>query len=236
MAFEAKEVKLAGSILDADFSNLLEQIRIAVDAGLDMLHFDIADGCFVPKITFGVNVVESVRRRFAIPSEVHLMVVNPERYVEPFANLGVEYVYFHYEATRYHYRVIRLIQEKGAKAGIALNPSTELLLVKNLLEHVDAVLVMLVEPGFGGQQMIEGALSKVAALRKYREKRGLEYKIAVDGGIKHTNVDKVLKAGADIVVVGSGIFKEGDIASAVRKLKEIMSESSGQRVPSNRQG
>ena len=223
-----RNVKLSGSILNADFSMLWSQIKEAIDAGLDMLHFDIADGCFVPNLTFGVCVVRSVRKRATLPSEAHLMVVNPERYVQPLTDLGIEYVYFHYEATNAHYRITRQIQEGGSKAGVALNPSTDVILVRNLLEAVDAVLVMLVEPGYGGQPMIESTLSKVRALRNYREEEGLEYEIIVDGGIKHTNVDRVIEAGADIVVVGSGIFKQEDIAEAVRRLKERMRELSGE--------
>jgi len=221
-----RRVILSGSILDADFTILGEQVKEAIDSGLDMIHYDIIDGVFAPNISFGINVVKSLEKIVKVSSEAHLMTIRPEIFIEQFAKLSsVEIIYFHYEVTNVHYRHISLIKSFGKKAGIAINPSTDVRLLDNLLNELDAVLVLLVEPGFGGQKMMKSILNKVRYLAAIREKEKLDFKIAVDGGIKAHNVKEVVKAGADIVVVGSGIFKQSSISRAVKELKQNISNA-----------
>lgn len=213
---------LSGSILDADFWELGRQVREAVEGGVDALHFDVADTSFTPTISFGPRVVASVARAAGVPCEAHLMVEKPEAVAQQLAGSGVSRVYFHVEATRAPFRVVQALSDLGFEPGVALSPATGVGVVEPLLPHVAAVLVLLVEPGLGGQRMIKGALRKVAELRAARERERYSYLIAVDGGIKPDNVADVVKAGADIVVVGSAIFASGDPRRAAREVKERM--------------
>ena len=216
---------LSASILNADFTRLWECVSEALSSGADMVHFDIADGCFVPNLTFGPMIVKALRKVTNAPFDAHLMVVNPEQYIEELAELKVEYIYFHYEATRSHYRLAKKIRDYGVKAGIALNPSTPVNSLTDILPDIDAVLIMLVEPGFGGQKMIPRMLGKIKALARLREEEGMNYVIVADGGIKVHNVAEVVRSGADIIVVGSGIFAQEDIGAAVTALKKKISEA-----------
>jgi ribulose-phosphate 3-epimerase len=214
-----RRVLLSGSILDADFSDLGHQVREAVEGGVDLLHFDIADTSFTPTISFGPRVVASVAKSAGVPGEAHLMVGEPEPIARQLVGSGVSRVYFHVEASRTPFRTLQALSDMGFEPGVALNPATRVESVEPLLPHARAVLVLLVEPGLGGQRMIRGALSKVAALRSLREREGYSYLIAVDGGVKPENVAEVVAAGADIVVAGSAIFASGDPRGAAGELK-----------------
>lgn len=220
-----RKVSVSGSILDADFSNPAAQIAAAVKGGLDLLHFDIADTTFTSTISFGPKVVASILKAAGVPGEAHLMVSSPEQLVQQLAGLGLTRIYFHVEATLTPYRVISKIRSIGAGAGVVLNPSTSLSIVEHLLADVDSVLVLLVEPGLGGQEMMSRLLSKVRSLQLLRETEGHKYLIAVDGGIKPHNVVEVARAGADIVVIGSAIFGSKDPLASVTEIKEKLREA-----------
>ncbi len=210
---------LAPSILSANFANLEKDIKEAESAGADLLHVDVMDGRFVPNITVGIPVVESIRKVTHLPLDVHLMIVEPEKYISDFVKAGANWISFHYEAVTHHHRIVTMIKELGAKAGIALNPSTPVFLLEEILPYLDFVLVMSVNPGFGGQKFIESSTSKIKKLKQIIEKRELCVKIEVDGGIKLNNVEKVLKAGAEIIVAGSAVFC-GNIRENVKAFKK----------------
>ena len=212
---------LAPSILSADFANLERDIKEAESAGADLLHVDVMDGRFVPNITVGIPVVESIRKVTELPIDVHLMIVEPEKYIPDFIKAGADWVSFHYEAATHHHRIVTMIKELGAKAGIVLNPSSPIHLLEEILPYLDFVLVMSVNPGFGGQKFIESSVRKVEKLKRMIDEMELKVTIEVDGGIKHDNVDKVLKAGAEVIVAGSAVFK-GNIRENVRRFKERM--------------
>ncbi|MFP3137739.1 MAG: ribulose-phosphate 3-epimerase [Nitrososphaeria archaeon] len=210
---------LSGSVLEVDFWDVGDAVSEAVRAGLHRLHFDVTDGAFVPRISFGDRIVRSIARRAGVPSDVHLMVERPELQAAHFGgveNLGT--IYFHVEAARDPGAAIRAIRALGARVGVAISPGSEISAVERLLGGVDAVLVMLVEPGAGGQRMIPGMLGRIRALDGARRRMGLDLEIAADGGIRAENAREVLEAGADVLVVGSGIFGQGDITGAVRRL------------------
>ncbi|SMP08498.1 ribulose-phosphate 3-epimerase [Desulfurobacterium pacificum] len=217
---------LAPSILSADFSRLGEQISIVESAGADILHVDVMDGRFVPNITVGIPVVESIRKITEMPIDVHLMIVEPEKYVVDFVKAGANLVSFHFEAAVHHHRIIEEIKKAGAKAGIVINPSTPVFFLENILEYVDFVLVMSVNPGFGGQKFINSSLKKIKKLKELIEKEKLSTLIEVDGGVKADNVNEVVQAGADIIVAGSAIFK-GNIKENVLEFKRRLSYEAG---------
>lgn len=214
-----RQVLISGSILDADFSCIIEQIREAASSGLDILHFDIADTSFTPTVSFGPKVVSSIAKKTDIPCEAHLMVTNPEKIVTQLAEPTIETIYFHYEATTTPFRLISQIRKQGAKPGVAINPSTSIKALEHVLPEVDAVLVLLVEPGIGGQKMMKNLLSKITQLRQIREREGYSYLIAADGGIKPHNIGEVATAGVDIAIVGSAIFAQPNPGEAVKRLK-----------------
>jgi len=219
----ARGIVLSGSILDADFAALLQQVEAALRGGVDILHFDVADTSYTPTVSFGPRVVASLLSRVRVPGEVHLMVRDPSVLLAQLAEAGAARVYFHVEAVQAPFRLIAQIRDLGMEPAVALNPATGVGLVEMLLPEVSAVLVLLVEPGLGGQRMIRGALRKVELLRRVREREGLGFLIAVDGGIKPDNVAEVVGAGADIVVVGSAIFRSGDPEGAAREIKRRIS-------------
>jgi len=215
------KVKIASSILAADFGCLYEEIK-KVEKEADLLHFDIMDGHFVPNITFGPEVVASLREKTSLPVEVHLMVDNPQQWIEPFAQAGSDTVIFHLETSFHAYRLITSIKEKGIKVGVALNPSTSLENLKYILSQLDMVLLMTVNPGFGGQTFLSECLPKIRDLRQICRERELFFDIEVDGGINQQTALEAVEAGANILVVGTAIFSMVNPQKAVRKLKEII--------------
>jgi ribulose-phosphate 3-epimerase len=214
---------LAPSILSADFANLERDIKEAERAGAELLHVDVMDGRFVPNITVGIPVVESIRKITELPIDVHLMIVEPEKYIPDFIKAGADWISFHFEAAVHHHRIVSQIKELGAKAGVAVNPSTPVSFLEEILPYLDFVLVMSVNPGFGGQRFIESSLKKIEKLRKAAEEVNPELLIEVDGGIKVENVERVLAAGARVIVAGSAVFK-GDITQNVRAFKEKLNQ------------
>ena len=214
-------IKLAPSILSADFARLGEQIDELSRAGADYVHVDVMDGHFVPNITIGAPVVASIRRATALPLDVHLMIERPERYVSQFAEAGADIITVHVESSPHLQAAIRLVKELGAKAGVSLNPPTPLAAVEEFLPHVDLVLVMSVNPGFGGQSFMRETLPRIASVRRILDDRGLHAELEVDGGINTDNARDIVEAGANVLVAGNSIFgaREG-IAAAMRKLRE----------------
>jgi len=217
-------IKLAPSILSADFARLGEQIGEAVRAGADYIHVDVMDGHFVPNITIGAPVVASVRRVTTLPLDVHLMIEHPERYISQFAEAGADIITVHVEASPHLHATIRLIKELGARAGVSLNPPTPLGVVEEFLPHVDLVLVMSVNPGFGGQYFIPDTLPRIVSVRRILNDRKLHAELEVDGGINADNAPDIVKAGANVLVAGSSIFKAQEgISGAMRRLREVTS-------------
>ena len=200
-------MKIAPSILSADYVNLQRDVRVVEQAGADLLHVDIMDGHFVPNLTFGPGIVQALRPITNLPLDVHLMVEAPEAWITPFAQAGADTLLVHVEATPHILRVIQQMKEAGVKAGVVVNPGTPLTALEELLPVVDQVLVMTVNPGFGGQQFLPAMAEKVARLAKAREALGLHFAIEVDGGINERTSKQVATAGADIAVAGSYIFK-----------------------------
>ena len=214
---------LSPSILAADFTRLGEQIREADQAGAEYLHFDVMDGLFVPSISFGMPVLTSVRKATDRVLDVHLMIENPERYVDEFADCGADLITVHAESCRHLDRVITQIHQKGKKAGVALNPATSLSVLDYVLDKVDMVLIMTVNPGFGGQKFIESSCQKIRELKAMIETAGLQVDIEVDGGINSATLPRVLEAGANVIVAGSAVFR-GNIAENVTVLRNIMAQ------------
>ncbi|MGB9840193.1 ribulose-phosphate 3-epimerase, partial [Thermovenabulum sp.] len=194
--------KIAPSILSADFSNLEQEIKKVEDFGADFIHIDVMDGNFVPNITLGPCVIESIRKVTNLPFDVHLMIEYPERYLKDFAEAGADIISFHQEATRHVHRTIQDIKKFGKKAGIAINPATPVSLIEDILEEVDLILVMSVNPGFGGQSFIKSTLKKISTLKQIILKNDYKTLIEVDGGINEDNAEEIVKAGADILVAG----------------------------------
>ena len=213
-------IEIAPSILSADFSRLGEQIKTVERAGASLLHVDVMDGRFVPNITVGLPVVRAISRATQLPIDAHLMIVEPARYVESFVEAGAHMVSIHIEADPHVHRTLTAIRAAGAQAGIAINPATSLAALEEAIKFVDFVLVMSVNPGFGGQEFISSSLDKVRRLRKMLDERGLKARIEIDGGIDQDNVAEVAGAGAEIIVSGSAIFGASDPAVALRELRE----------------
>ena len=212
-------VKIAPSILSADFSRLGDEVRAVEDAGADWIHVDVMDGRFVPNITIGPLVVEAVRKVTKLPLDVHLMIENADLYIEDFANAGADIISVHVEACPHLHRTIQSIKEKGVKAGVVLNPATTLFSLDEIIEQVDMVLLMSVNPGFGGQKFIKSVLSKIELLRNTLDESGVELDVEVDGGIKPDNADIIKQAGANVLVAGSAIFGSDDYKKAIEALR-----------------
>ena len=212
---------LSPSILAADFTQLGEEIRRADEAGAQYIHYDVMDGMFVPSITFGMPVLSSIRKITDRILDVHLMIENPERYIDEFADCGADIITVHAESCRHLDRVISQIHQKGIKAGVALNPATSLSVLDYILDKVDMVLIMTVNPGFGGQKFIESSYDKIRELKKRITEKKLQTDIQVDGGINTKTLPGVLEAGANIIVAGSAVFK-GDIQKNVQELQSMM--------------
>jgi ribulose-phosphate 3-epimerase len=217
------EYYIAPSLLSADFGRLAEEVRTVEKAGADLLHVDIMDGRFVPNLTIGPPVVAAIKRCATLPLDVHLMIVEPEKYLEDFAAAGADIITVHAEATHHLQRALARIRELGKKPGVSLNPSTSLSAVEWVLSDVDMVLLMTVNPGFGGQVFLPGMLGKIELLRSQLSelsRAGHEVDIQVDGGIKTDNVAEVVRAGANVIVSGSGIFGTKDYGKTIALMKE----------------
>ena len=214
---------LAPSLLAADFARLGEQMRMIDQAGAHYFHYDVMDGQFVPNISMGLPVLQSIRKVTKKKLDVHLMIQNPERYISDFSDAGADILTVHAETCTHLDQVVRDIKREGILAGVALNPSTPLNVLDYVLPEVDMVLIMTVNPGYGGQKMIPYTLDKVRELRGIIQRRGLSTDIEVDGGVKIDNVDQFLNAGANVIVSGSGIFK-GDLAGNVEAFLEKMGQ------------
>ena len=197
---------LAPSLLSADFSNLGSEIKKIEDNQGGAVHIDVMDGSFVPEITYGEPVIRSIRKLTKLPFDVHLMVDKPELHVKAFADAGADWITFHYEATNHAHRIIQMIHEMEKKAGIAVCPGTSISVLSEILPCADIILVMTVNPGWGGQKIIPSCVEKVAQLKRYREEHGLNFKISVDGGVNNETLQSVIDAGTDIVVSGSCFF------------------------------
>jgi ribulose-phosphate 3-epimerase len=221
---------IAPSILSSDFARLAEQVELVKQAGARMIHVDVMDGHFVPNLTLGPPVVKCLRAATDLLLDCHLMIENPDRYTPDFVAAGAGIVTVHQEACPHLHRSLQLIRSEGARAGVAINPATPVSTLEHVLADVALVLVMSVNPGFGGQEFLSFALDKVEALRAIREERNLNFQIEIDGGISLDNVGAVVNAGADILVAGSSIFGTSDPASAVRSMQERIREARMVRV------
>lgn len=213
---------LAPSILNADLSNLAQQIRLVEMAGADWIHCDVMDGHFVPNLTFGPVMVKAAKRVTKLPLDVHLMIENPDKYLEEFAEAGADTITVHQEAVVHLNRTVNKIKELGIKAGVAINPATPVDTLYDIAEYVDLVLVMSVNPGFGGQSFIPGALRKIKEAAELRAKFQADFLIEVDGGLDKITTPEVLKAGCDVFVTGSSIFKSDNVTASTAELKNII--------------
>lgn len=218
-----RPIKIAPSLLSADFADIAAQIRLVEDAGVDELHLDSMDGRFVPNLTWGMKIVKDLRRLTGLTFDCHLMIAEPERYVDAFREAGADVITFHYEATPHQHRLLRHLRDIGAKAGIAINPGTPTVMLHDLLEEIDRVLVMSVNPGFGGQSFIERALAKVSEVRALLDARNPACEIEVDGGIGLPNLERAVQAGADVLVAGNSVFGAADPADAIRAMRARIS-------------
>lgn len=213
-------IKIAPSILSADFSRLGEEVKAIETAGADYVHIDVMDGHFVPNITIGPLVVDAVRPVTGLPLDVHLMIENPDQYIPPFAKAGADIIVVHAEAVRHLHRTIQLIKSFGKKAGVSLNPATSLSALDIILPDLDLVLLMTVNPGFGGQSFIESSLPKITEVRRRINALGLPIELEVDGGVKVDNIGKIAAAGADVFVAGSAVFGTDNYQMTISQLKE----------------
>ncbi|HEU5424162.1 MAG TPA: ribulose-phosphate 3-epimerase [Nitrolancea sp.] len=216
-------IAIAPSILTADLANLAREVERVEAAGADYLHLDVMDGVFVPNISFGAPVVAAVRQITRLPLDVHLMIVQPERYVEQFAAAGADSITVHVEACTHLHRTVQQIHEAGARAAVALNPATPLVMLEDILPYLEMILLMSVNPGFGGQEFIPTTLEKIRRLRRILDERGSGALIETDGGVKADNLRAVAEAGADIAVVGSGVFNPTQtVEEAMRALRDAV--------------
>ena len=223
-------IELAPSILAADFARLGEQVRSAGDGGASVIHVDIMDGHFVPNLTIGPPVVKSLRQATALPLDCHLMIENPDEFIPAFAEAGANWMSVHQEACRHLNRTLHLIKSHGCLAGVVINPATPVNTLEEVIDIVDYVLVMSVNPGFGAQKFIPSTLHKMRRLAEIRSERGLSYRIEVDGGVAHDTVADVVRAGAEILVAGNAVFGRGDPKKNAQDLLQAASEAAMVRV------
>lgn len=212
-------IKIAPSILSADFSKLGEEIELLDKGGADYIHIDVMDGAFVPNITLGAPIVKALRNRTDKVFDVHLMVESPSRYIDDFVDAGADIITIHYEAEKHIDRAIQYIKSKGVKAGVVLNPGTPTIMIKDLIKDLDMVLIMSVNPGFGGQSFIEYSLEKVKEVDEMRKKYNKELIIEIDGGIGLNNIKAAREAGVDVAVAGSAVYKNGEVIKNISELK-----------------
>jgi len=223
-------VEIAPSVLAADFASLGEAIRAVERGGVSMLHVDVMDGHFVPNISIGVPVVASLRKATRLTLDVHLMIENPELYIEAFAAAGADMISVHQEATPHLDRALTMIREHGCRCGAVINPSTPVSMLSEVLGKLDYVLVMSVNPGFGGQSFIPESLNKVRHLRELREQENYRFRIEIDGGVGPENISDVVRAGAEILVAGTSVFRTADPAAAVQSLMHLAGDALAQKV------
>jgi len=223
-------IELASSILSADFAHLADQVRSATEGGAAVIHVDIMDGHFVPNLTIGPPVVKSLRRATDLPLDCHLMIENPDEFIPVFIEAGADWVSVHQEATRHLNRTLHLIRSHGAQAGVVINPATPVDALTEVLDIVDYVLVMSVNPGFGAQKFLPNSLHKMRKLAQIRAERGLNYRIEVDGGIALETVAEVVRAGAEILVAGNAVFGNGDPKTNAQRLLKAATEATLQKV------
>lgn len=214
-------IKLSPSILSANFMKLGEEIQLLEKCGVPYLHLDVMDGIFVPNISMGMPIIKSIRSITNMMLDAHFMIIEPERYIDEFINLGCDIINFHFEATKNHSEIIKKIKLAGKKVGITIKPTTNYTEIIKYLEDLDLVLIMSVEPGFGGQKFVEETFYKIRNIRDYIDKNNLKCEIEVDGGIKLDNVEKVIEAGADVIVVGSDIFAKDDKEKTLNEYNKI---------------
>ncbi len=212
---------IAPSLLAADFTHLAKAVELVNDSQADWFHLDVMDGRFVPNISFGMFIIKQIKAIAKKPLDVHLMILEPEKYIEQFAEAGADVITVHYEACPHIHRTIAQIQATGAKAGVAINPGTPVSVLEDVLEDLDMVLLMSVNPGYGGQRFIYRTINKVQALKEQLAIRNLDKLIEIDGGVGLQNAEALLKVGADVLVAGSSVFKADDPVKAIERLKEI---------------
>ena len=213
-------IKISPSILSSDFTRLGEEIRAVEEAGADLIHIDVMDGHFVPNITIGPLIVKAAKDITSLPLDVHLMISDPDRYIDDFVKAGADIITVHAETVYHLHRTIQVIKKMGVQAGVALNPATPVEMLNYILTDIDIVMIMSVNPGFGGQQFIPEAISKIEAVRKMIEKKGLATEIEVDGGINEKTISRVYQAGANIFVAGSAIFLEDDYKKVIDTMRK----------------
>ncbi len=222
-------VRIAPSILSADFARLADEVARVEQAGADLLHVDVMDGHFVPNLTIGPLIVEALRKVTKLPLDVHLMMTNPDAFIPEFAAAGADYLTVHVETCPHLHRTVQGIKERGVKAGVTLNPGTSIAAMEEILPDADLLLIMSVNPGFGGQQFIESSLKKIAQARKLLTLTGSRALLEVDGGVKVTNAARIVRAGADILVAGSAVFESEDYAATIKALRQTDGDSPGTR-------
>ena len=223
-------IEIAPSILASNFSRLGDEIRLVEEGGADVIHVDVMDGHFVPNISIGIPVVEALRKATRLPLDVHLMIENPEEYIEEFVRAGADRVLVHQEATAHLDRALTMIRELGAQAGAVINPATPVPMLADVLGKIDTVLVMSVNPGFGGQKFIPNAIEKIRQLNQWRERYNGAFRIQVDGGVDLQNTAELVVTGANTLVAGTSVFRTPDPAGAVRQIRRVASEALSQKV------
>jgi len=224
------KIEIAPSILAANLAKLADEVKKVEDGSADVIHFDVMDGHFVPNLSLGIPVLESLRKATRLPLDVHLMIEQPEEYIEDFIRAGADRVLVHQEATAHLDRALEMIRENGAQAGAVINPATPVAMLSEVLDKVDTVLVMSVNPGFGGQKFIPNAFEKIRQLNQWRARYNVAFRIEVDGGVDLENAAELAQAGANTLVAGTSIFHTPDPAAAARQMRKLATEALSQRV------